>query len=261
MKKIAAFARAVALLSFAMVCVRGVALTGQEQRMRIAAAADLRFAMPELVRAFESAQVGIRLEVVYGASGTLYAQIANGAPYDMFFSANREYAQRLADAGLTTGSVFQYARGQLMLCTRADSGFDIERLGIQAVASTDVKHIAIANPRHAPYGQAAEAALKRAGVYQRIQRKLVNAEDVSQAVQMVLSGNADIGFVSNALTHGPETSASLHAVVVPQNLYPHIDQAGVILRGAHADAAEFGRFVTTERGQAILNQYGFEPVK
>ena len=170
----------------------------------VAAAADLSAAMKEIGDGYEK-KTGVKVKFSFGASGALTQQIQNGAPFDLFFSADMDYPRQLIAAGEADGrSLYEYAAGALVLWVRADSGLDVEQLdlehgGMNILLDSSVKKIAIANPQHAPYGRAAVAALKQAGVYDRVADRLVLGENVSQAAQFVESGNAQAGFV--ALAH------------------------------------------------------------
>src|SRR5262245_15335488 len=154
-----------------------------ERPVAVAAASDLKFAMDELVAEFGRAHPDIKVVVTYGSSGNFHAQIANGAPFDAFFSADAQYPRLLAEAGLADkGSVFLYAIGRIVLWVPKTSSIAVER-GLSVLADRSVRHVAIANPKHAPYGRAAEAALRAAGVYDAVQSKLVFGENIAQTAQ------------------------------------------------------------------------------
>jgi molybdate transport system substrate-binding protein len=227
---------------------------------RVAAASDLRFALDEIATAYAKEHTGIEPpQVTYGSSGTLYSQIVNGAPFDVFLSANLEYPRRLAEGDkVEGGTVVTYAAGRLALWVPAKSPIDIERVGIAAVADPRVTHVSIANPAHAPYGQAAEAAMRAANVYETAKPKLVLGENVAQALQFVQSGAADIGIVALALTRSPEASAAGRAASVPDDLYPRMDQGAAVVRTERSDQGrDFQRFLTTEAARDVLVRYGF----
>ena len=165
----------------------------------VAAAADLNPALHDIAEQYEK-KSGIRIKLSFGASGALTQQIENGAPFDLFFSADMDYPKRLiADAQADAASLYQYSLGKLVLWVPANSPLDLERQGMAALLDGSVKKIAIANPEHAPYGRAAVAALKHAGLYDRLADRFVTGENVSQAAQFAESGNAQAGFV--ALAH------------------------------------------------------------
>ena len=225
----------------------------------MAAAADLRFALDELTGAFRRAHPDLAVSVAYGSSGNLYSQLLSGAPFDVFLSADVVYPRQLAARDLTVpDSEFSYATGQLVVWVPATSGLDVEHLGLRALADGSAKHVAIANPAHAPYGRAAEAALRSAGVYDEVRPKLVLGESVSQALQFVQSGAADAGVVALSLAVSPTAGQGRYAAV-PLDLYPRIDQSGVVLRAA-ADrnaAMTFRAFMLGGSARAVLKRFGF----
>jgi molybdate transport system substrate-binding protein len=228
--------------------------------VRIAAAADLRFALEAVAAKLRTATPDLDVQVTYGSSGTFFAQIVNGAPFDLFMSADGEYPRDLAARGLTVaGSEFRYAVGRLVIWVPSASRFDVERAGMQVLRDPGVRHISIANPEHAPYGRAAESAMRRLGVYDRAKDKLVLGENVSQALQFVESGSAEVGIVALSLAIAPAVRPTGRFWIVPVEAYPRIDQAGVILRAAaDLDAARQVRsFLLGESARAILKQYGF----
>src|SRR6266446_472315 len=160
---------------------------GQGSEIRIAAAADLNSAMEELSEQFEK-QAGTKVNVTYGSSGNFFSQMQNGAPFDLFFSADIEYPQKLEAAGLAEpGTLYEYAVGRIVIWMPPDSNVDVAKQGWNALLDAQVKKIAIANPEHAPYGRAAVAALREAGIYESVKAKLVYGENISQAAQFVQS--------------------------------------------------------------------------
>lgn len=249
----------------ALALVPGTATAGETprsaspRRLDVAAAADLKFAMDELVAAFGKARPGITVSVNYGSSGNFLSQIVNGAPFDMFFSADIEYPRRLGEAGLAAkGSEFLYAVGRLVVWVPAASPIPIER-GLQALAAAEVRRIAIANPRHAPYGRAAEAALRAAGVYDVVKDRLVFGENVAQTAQFVQSGAVDAGIIALSLAIAPTLAKEGRYFEVPLDAYPRMEQGGIILnRARDAEAARALRdFVLGLEGRAVLRRYGF----
>jgi molybdate transport system substrate-binding protein len=198
--------------------------------------------------------------VAYGSSGNFYSQLQNHAPFDMFLSADMEYPRKLAQQGLCQpGSEFAYGIGRIVVWAPADSPIEVEKLGVNALRHPSVTHIAIANPLHAPYGRAAEAALRSMGVYSSIQRKLVFGDNVAQTLQFVQSGNAEIGIVAMSLAVTPALRNLGRYWVVPLDKYPRLEQGGVILKGAKnaGAASQFKSFMTSPEGRAIFRQYGF----
>lgn len=216
--------------------------------LRIAAAADLASCMPALTAGFDG-----ETSVTTGASGSFYAQIRNGAPFDILMSADTSYPKALADAGLADGaSMFVYALGQLVLWS-ADPALKTAG-GLQLLADPSVRRIAIANPEVAPYGRAAKAALQQAGLWDRVQGKLVYGENVAQTMQFVESGNAQVGLVSKAhLKDRP------NGWMLPAGSHPALEQGAIVTaRGReHPAAARYLQFLRSDRGRALLAGCGF----
>jgi molybdate transport system substrate-binding protein len=228
--------------------------------LRIAAAADLQFALGDVTKAFLQQHPGLRIEPTYGSSGMFYAQLVNHAPFDLYLSADVQYPRKLSDQGLTLpGSFFTYANGRIVLWTGNATGVDLERLGMDALRQPAVRHIAIANPAHAPYGRAAEAALHSLGLYDAVKDKLVMGENISQTFQMAQSGAAEVGIVALSLALAPGASGQGHYREVPRDAYPPIQQGGAILKWTKnpADAQAFRAFLLSPDGRAILKRYGF----
>ena len=225
----------------------------------VAAAADLSSALQEIAAAYEK-KTTVRVKLSFGASGALTQQIQNGAPFDLFFSADMDYPRQLIAAGQADGaSLYQYAVGKLVLWVPADSPLDLEYKGAQVLLDPSVKKIAIANPQHAPYGRAALAALKHYGLYDRVADRLVLGENVSQAAQFVESGNAQAGFVALAHALAPGMQGKGKYWDVPAEAYPPLAQGVVVItRSLHKkEAAEFVRYVKTKEAAAVLTRYGF----
>jgi len=243
----------------------GLVLAGSASRtasppLRIAAAADLRFALDDLVKAFRQSHPGVEIEPNFGSSGNFYSQLLNQAPFDLFLSADSSYPHNLAKQGLIVpGSEFNYAIGRIVLWTGSASGIDVERLKMDALRQPSVRHIAIANPQHAPYGVAAEAALHKLGVYDTVKDKLVMGENISQAFQLVQSGAAEVGIVALSLTLGPTVAGQGRYWEIPLDSYPRIQQGGAIMKWTrNLDAAQaFRAFLLAPEGRAILKRYGF----
>jgi len=228
--------------------------------LRIAAAADLRYALEDVAKAFRQQHGAVRIEPAYGSSGMFYAQLVNHAPFDLFLSADVQYPRKLSEQGLTLpGSDFNYADGRIVLWTGNASGVDLARLGMEALRQPAVHHIAIANPAHAPYGRAAEAALRSLGVYDAVKDKLVMGENISQTFQMAESGAAEVGIVALSLAMAPAASGQGRYWEVPRDAYPRIQQGGAILKWTRNPAAAqaFRAFLLAPEGRAILKRYGF----
>lgn len=228
------------------------------QTVRVAAASDLQFAMPELAARYEK-ESGAKVETSFGSSGNFFAQIQNGAPFALFFSADRSYAEKLIAAGQADPqSLSVYALGRLVLWAPSDAKLKLAERGFSALIDPSVQRIAIANPEHAPYGRAAVAALQNAGRYEQLKLKLVFGENISQAAQFAQSGNAQIGMIALSLALS-ESMKNGERWLVPADLHPPLEQVAVLINaGANkAPAARFLEFVKSEAGRAILVRYGF----
>jgi len=231
----------------------------QEKTISVAAAADLSAALKEIAASF-TRQSGIDVKLSFGASGALTQQIENGAPFDAFFSADMGYPQQLiTENQAVPSSLFRYAIGKLVLWAPANSPLDFERQGMKSLLDPSIQKIAIANPQHAPYGRAAVAALKHAGLYEQLSSKLVMGENISQAAQFVESGNAEVGFVALAHATAPEMQGKGKYWPVPADSYPALDQGAIVL--AHSqhkkEAQQFLDFIKTKEATTILQRYGF----
>ncbi len=229
------------------------------QTITVAAAADLRPALEEISSRFQT-QSGVHVSAIYGSSGNFSQQIQNGAPFDLFFSANIEYPHKLENAGLTVpGSYYEYARGKIVLLVPLSSTLDLKK-GLKALQDPTIKKVAIAEPSHAPYGQAAVAALKTENIYDKVSPKLVTGENISQAASFVLSGAADAGIVALSLALSPSIKGQVQFAEIPASDYPPIQQACVVLKSSKQQklAVEFESFVKSEEATQILRRYGFE---
>ena len=172
------------------------------QEITVAAAADLQFAMEDVAARFQK-ETGKTVKLIYGSSGNFFEQIQNGAPFDMFFSANLDYPKKLEAAGLTEpGSYYQYAKGKIVIWVRNESKLDLSS-GMKVLLDPSVKKIAVANPQHAPYGQAAVAAMQNEKIYEQVKDKFVLGENISQTASFVVSGSADAGIVALSLALSP----------------------------------------------------------
>jgi molybdate transport system substrate-binding protein len=224
--------------------------------LTVAAAADLRPALEEIVSRFQVS--GAQVKVIYGSSGNFYQQIQNGAPFDFFFSANADYPKKLEAAGLTVpGTYYEYARGKIVLMVPAGSTLDLKR-GLSLLLDPAVKKIAIADPSHAPYGQAAVAAMRAENIYDQVSAKLVTGENISQAASFVISGAADVGVV--ALSLGLSAGPQVRFVEIPANDYPPIQQACVVLKSSKNQelAAKFEAYIQSTEVGKIFERFGFE---
>jgi molybdate transport system substrate-binding protein len=243
----------------ALILMFTLAVPSQGQEITVAAAADLRSALDEITSHFQS-ETAVHVKVVYGSSGNLFQQIQNGAPFDLFFSANSDYPRKLEAAGLSVpGTYYEYARGHIVLLTSSTSTWDLQQ-GLKVLLEPSIKRVAIADPGHAPYGQAAVAALKSQGIYDQVSRKIVIGENVAQAASFVTSGAADIGIVAKSLAVLPSARAQIRFVEIPANEYPPIQQACILLKSSikQEAARRFVNYIRTPETSKILQRYGFE---
>jgi len=228
------------------------------QTVLVAAAADLQYALADLARQYEKHSPA-KLAVTYGSSGNFYAQIQNGAPFDLYFSADVTYPQKLVNSGVAEeDSLYAYARGRIVLWVARDFALDPALLEWKLLEEPRVQKIAIANPEHAPYGAAAVAALKKAGVYDKVQAKFVYGENISQTAQFVQSGSAQVGIVALSLAISPSMRDGKRWEI-PNEFYPALNQAAVVLKSSHNQAAAraFLEFMKTDAARATLARYGF----
>jgi molybdate transport system substrate-binding protein len=233
--------------------------TARAQDVTVAAASDLQTSLPGLIAQFER-ETARRVRVTFGSSGNFFAQIQNGAPFDVFLSADVTYPERLQDAGLTEpGTLTRYANGRLALWTRTDSGVDV-RGGLGMLRDGRVKRIAIANPDHAPYGRAALEALRRAGIYEDVRGRFLMGENIAQAAQFAESGNADVAIIALSLAQGPALKAVGTYVVIPASMHPPIEQGAVVLKGAKNKTAarQFLAYLGQPHAADYLAERGFE---
>jgi molybdate transport system substrate-binding protein len=232
------------------------------QEITVAAAADLQFAMQDVAARFQK-ETGKTVKLTYGSSGNFFQQIQNGAPFDVFFSANLDYAKKLDAAGLTEpGSYYPYAKGKIVIWVRNDSKLDLSS-GMRVLLDPSIKKIAVANPEHAPYGQAAVAAMQNDQIYEKVKDKFVLGENISQTASFVVSGGADVGIVALALALSPNMKDKGRYVEVPAGEYPPIEQACVILASSKnkETARQFLAFIKTPAIGDLLRSYGFDVAK
>jgi molybdate transport system substrate-binding protein len=235
------------------------AIVASAEEITVAAAADMSAVLPEIVTAY-SKKTGQTVKLSFGASGNLTNQIKNGAPFDVFFSADEAFPQQLIDEGLASGStLYRYAVGRLVLWVPNDSTLDLSKLGIKALLDPSVKKIAIANPTTAPYGRAAAGALRHFGIYDQVSDKVVVGENISQAAQFVESGNAQAGLIALSHALAPAMKSKGRYWTVPLDAYPTLNQAAVVLSKSKQSSAarEFLEFVRGPEATSLLASYGF----
>lgn len=223
------------------------------RKVSVAAAADLKFAMEEISLDFHRAHPDLDLRPSFGSSGNFYALIHNGAPFDAFLSADVEYPRKLLAEGIgKADSLFVYGVGRVVVWVPASSALD----PATALRNPAVRRIAIANPQHAPYGRAAQAALRSLGLYDKLAPKLVLGEDISQTFEFVESGAADTGIVALSLALAPAARAKGRYWEIPLDAYPRIEQGGLLLKDS-ADTRALRAFLVGAEGRDVLKKYGF----
>jgi molybdate transport system substrate-binding protein len=229
------------------------------QEITVAAAADMSAALPQLVDTYTKT-TGQTVKLSFGASGNLTNQIRNGAPFDVFFSADEEYPRQLIAEGLASkDTLYRYAVGRLVLWVPSDSPLDLSKLGMNVLLDPSVKKISIANPATAPYGRAAAAALRYFGIYDQVSSRLVLGENVSQAAQFVESGNAQAGLIALSHALAPAMKDKGRYWTVPLDAYPTLNQAAVVItRSKQQDAARrFLEFLRSSEAASLLTSFGF----
>ena len=237
-------------------CALALSLSAQAGEIMVAAAADLKFAMDEIVAAFAKANPADRVRPVYGSSGKFHTQIRQGAPYDLYFSADIAYAHGLVEAGFAATEVRPYAVGRLVLWS---AGLDAARLTLADLADPRIARIAIANPKHAPYGKRAEEALRAAGVWEAVEPKLVYGENIARTAQFVQTGNAQVGIIALSLALNPELARRGGYRLIPDDLHQPLEQGFIITRRAETNALarRFADYMTSPEARAVMRDYGF----
>lgn len=236
-----------------------VALAGQAsaaESLRIAAAADLKFAMDEIAASFRQSHPGTNVEVTYGSSGNFKTQIQQGAPFDLYFSADIAFPRELKEAGLAASDVRPYATGRIVLWSAQT---DASKLTLADLTRADFPKIAIANPRHAPYGKRAEEALRASGVWEKIEPRLVYGENIAQTAQFVQSGNAQIGIIALSLALNPELADKGGYYLIPDSLHESLVQGFIITARAAENplARTFADSMDTIAARETMVRYGF----
>lgn len=226
------------------------------EKITVAAAADLKFALEEIVVLFNKTHPADKVETVYGSSGKFHTQIQHGAPYDLYFSADIAYPRSLAAEGLAASAVQAYAIGRIVLWSPSP---DTAKMTLNDLGNPAIRKIAIANPKHAPYGKRAEEALRSTGMWDKVEPKLVYGENVAQAAQFVQTGNAQAGIIALSLALSPELSKQGSYALIPEKLHQPLEQGFIITRRAADNplALAFSRFVLGQEARAIMERYGF----
>ncbi|MDO8813251.1 MAG: molybdate ABC transporter substrate-binding protein [Gallionella sp.] len=226
------------------------------EKITIAAAADLKFALDEIVVLFSKAHPADRVETIYGSSGKFQMQIRQGAPFDLYFSADIAYPRALRAEGFAASEVQPYAVGGIVLWSPSHDG---GRMTLADLDDSSIRKIAIANPKHAPYGKRAEEALKAAGVWEKVEAKLVYGENVAQAAQFVQTGNAQAGIIALSLALSPELAKQGSYALISDRLHQPLEQGFIITKRAAENplAQAFARFMAGKEARAVMTRYGF----
>jgi molybdate transport system substrate-binding protein len=233
-------------------------LSATAEEITVAAAADLQFALKDISGRFEQ-QTGNKVNLTFGSSGNFFAQIQNGAPFDVFFSADLDYPKKLEVAGQAEPNTFyQYATGKIVLWVRNDSKLDLSK-GLALLLDPSINKIAIANPTHAPYGRAAMAALDHEKLSEKIKDKFVLGENISQTAQFAESGSADVGIIALSLAIAPAMKEKGRYAEIPTLLYPPLQQGCVVLASSKKKptALAFVDFLKKPEIIELLKTFGF----
>lgn len=239
-----------------LTCLLLFAAMAHAEKVRVAAAADLKFAMDEIVVAFKKIHPADAVEVIYGSSGKFHTQMQQGAPYDLFFSADIGFPRELVKAGLAASEVKPYAFGRIVLWS---ASLDASKMTLASLADPKITRVAIANPKHAPYGKRAEEALRTAGLWEKVEPKLVYGENIAQTAQFVQTGNAQVGVIALALAVNPELANKGGYWLIPDTLHEPLEQGFIITQRAkgHAAARRFADYMGSKPARIIMTRYGF----
>jgi molybdate transport system substrate-binding protein len=226
------------------------------QKVRVAAAANLRFVIEEIKNKYEAQNPSSKIDIVIGSSGMFYQQIINGAQFDLFMAADKQFPEKLKQQGAVSGRVITYAYGKLILWS---SSLDLKKTGITVLASPDVKRIAVAKPDLAPYGDRAIQVLKNEGLYEKVKSKIVYGDNIAQTAQYAATGNAEAGFIALALALGPDMVGKGSYIEIDSKAYQPIEQALVMLKGwqRNPETAKFLRYLLSAECKSIFEKYGY----
>ena len=244
------------ITSLLMMAVLLLATAAHAGQITVAAAADLKFAMDEIVAGFQKEHPGDEIQVTYGSSGKFHTQIQQGGPFDLFFSADISFPRELAAKGLAASEVRPYAVGRIVLWSNS---MDASRMTLASLSDPKISRIAIANPKHAPYGKRAEEALKALGLWDRLQSKLVFGENIAQTAQYVQSGNAQIGIIALSLAINPELAKNGGYYLIPDNLHNPLEQGYIVTKRGDGKplAKKFADYMGGKKARAVMTRYGF----
>lgn len=239
-----------------MICALLLSLSAFAEKISIAAAADLKFAMDELVVAFRQAHPNDEVEVIYGSSGKFHTQIQQGAPFDLYFSADIEFPRQLAKVGLAASEVIPHAFGRIVLWSATQ---DASKMTLVNLTDPAIKRIAIANPKFAPYGKRAEEALRAQGLWDKVEPKLVYGENIAHTAQFVQTGNAQVGIIALSLALNPELSSKGGYWLIPEELHAPLEQGFIITKRAENNtlAKQFAAYIESKPAREVMTRYGF----
>jgi molybdate transport system substrate-binding protein len=240
------------LLASSLLC----AAAAHAEKITVAAAADLKFAMDEIVTTFKKANPADEVEVIYGSSGKFHTQIQNGAPYDLYFSADIAFPRELVKAGFAASEVKPYAFGRIVLWSAT---IDASKMTLANLTDPKIARIAIANPKHAPYGKRAEEALRASGLWEKVEPKLVYGENIAHTAQFVQTGNAQVGVIALSLALNPELAKHGGYWLIPDKLHEPLEQGYIITKRAAGNklAQQFADYMGSPAARAVMIRYGF----
>jgi molybdate transport system substrate-binding protein len=244
------------MTTIVLACILSMSSARAAEKITIAAAADLKFAMDEIVASFKAIRSGDEVQTIYGSSGKFHTQIQQAAPFDMFFSADVGFAKELRSEGLAATEPKLYAVGRIVLWSAMR---DASKLTLQDLNDPAFRKIAIDNPKHAPYGRRAEEALRAVGLWDKIQDRLVFGENIAQTAQFVKAGAVDIGIIALSLAVNQELASKGGHALIPDNLHSPLEQAFVITNKGRDNplAKAFAQYMESPRARRIMVKYGF----
>lgn len=242
-----------------LLLLTGLLLTAsaaRAEKILIAAAADLKFALDEIAAEFRQNRPDDTIEIVYGSSGKFFTQIQQDAPYDLYFSADIGFPKQLAQNGFAASEVKPYAVGRIVLWSAT---LDASKLTLENLTDSSIKRIAIANPKHAPYGKRAEEALRSTGMWSAVEPKLVYGENIAHTAQFVQTGNAQIGIIALSLALNPELTRQGGYYLIPDTLHEPLAQGYIITKRAADNtlANRFIEYVDSKPARKVMTRYGF----
>ncbi|MEO6320421.1 MAG: molybdate ABC transporter substrate-binding protein [Polaromonas sp.] len=239
-----------------LACSLLFAASAHAEKITVAAAADLKFAMDEIVTAFKQANAGGEVDVIYGSSGKFHTQIQQGAPYDLYFSADIAFPRELVKAGFAASQAKPYAFGRIVLWSASQ---DASKMTLASLTDPKIARVAIANPKHAPYGKRAEEALRASGLWEKVEPKLVYGENIAHTAQFVQTGNAQVGIIALALAVSPELANKGAYWLIPDKLHEPLEQGYIITKRAEGNALaqRFAAYMGSNTARAVMSRYGF----